>query len=104
LLSYSAYLWHWPLLAFYRYGHEHISFLAGVVFLLLTFALAWLSYRYIEQPARRSQAPWPSVYARHYLVPAAVLSALAILAVRFDGYGVRHLSAYKESLASARTE
>jgi peptidoglycan/LPS O-acetylase OafA/YrhL len=45
-LSYSLYLWHFPVLWAF---HDHNRLLA----LGVTFLLAWLSYRYIELPFRR---------------------------------------------------
>lgn len=50
--SYSLYLWHWPLAA----GLYHIN-LSGdpkaiLICLALTLFLGWISYRYIETPAR----------------------------------------------------
>lgn len=54
LISYSLYLWHQPLLAFAR---EHYSddlpgtVIAGI--LLATFCLSYVSWRFVEQPARR---------------------------------------------------
>lgn len=53
LISYSLYLWHWPLIVFARY--QKMGELDGtdrVVILALTFALAWASWRYIERPCR----------------------------------------------------
>jgi peptidoglycan/LPS O-acetylase OafA/YrhL len=50
LVSYGAYLWHQPLLAFARLGHARPMGVALV--LLATFPLAYLSYRYVERPAR----------------------------------------------------
>jgi peptidoglycan/LPS O-acetylase OafA/YrhL len=55
LASYSAYLWHWPLLAFYRYGYGDISAAAGCVLLIVITALGYLSYVWIEQPMRNSR-------------------------------------------------
>lgn len=57
LISYSLYLWHWPVLAFTRYFFGALSpfQMAGV--LTGAFALAILSYRFVEQPARRMRAP-----------------------------------------------
>lgn len=55
LISYSAYLWHQPLLAFARYqvlGELSLSALCGIV--LLTFFLAWTSWRFIERPFRNA--------------------------------------------------
>lgn len=52
-ISYSLYLWHWPLVAYaqYRYGHE-ISLTQQCLFLVLSFLLAYLSWRFVETPFR----------------------------------------------------
>jgi peptidoglycan/LPS O-acetylase OafA/YrhL len=54
LISYSLYLWHWPILSFAKtfllrdlYVHERVMALA------LAYGLAVLSWRYIERPFRR---------------------------------------------------
>jgi peptidoglycan/LPS O-acetylase OafA/YrhL len=53
LISYSAYLWHQPLFAFVRHKSlmepDHIIF---SVLCILTFILAYLTWRYIETPFR----------------------------------------------------
>ena len=51
LISYSVYLWHWPLVAFtgHFFGKGH-SFGAGI--LAGSLILGWLSWRFIEQPFR----------------------------------------------------
>ncbi|MEO5716865.1 MAG: acyltransferase family protein [Luteolibacter sp.] len=53
LLSYSLYLWHWPLLAFYRYAgifQDSVSIRATL--LVASLGLACLSLRFVEQPFR----------------------------------------------------
>ena len=55
--SYSFYLWHWPVLELTRPGID-VSLQGPVLFfgqLAATIALADLSYRYVEQPFRRSR-------------------------------------------------
>lgn len=53
LISYSAYLWHQPLFAFARIrSSEPPDLLLIWVLIAATFALAWLSWRFIEQPFR----------------------------------------------------
>lgn len=59
LISYSAYLWHQPLFAFARIKLGHTP--APSVMLALcavSLGLAYLSWRFVEQPARR--LPWPA--------------------------------------------
>lgn len=53
-LSYSLYLWHWPILAATRYfsGAYEIYGTAALVFFTLTFGSAYLSYRFVESPFR----------------------------------------------------
>lgn len=53
-LSYSLYLWHWPILAFMRYytGQYELGLSWMLWFMTAAFLLAWLSYRFIEVPSR----------------------------------------------------
>ena len=53
LISYSLYLWHWPLFAFSTYwAIEPMTLGYRIVMVLLGFVLAVLSWRYVETPFR----------------------------------------------------
>jgi peptidoglycan/LPS O-acetylase OafA/YrhL len=81
LISYSAYLWHWPLLAFYRYGYGEVTLVAGAVIFALTLLLAWLTYHFIEQPFRRNSAPLPTLFLRQVAFPSGLLCIVAIVSI-----------------------
>lgn len=53
-LSYSLYLWHWPILAFMRYytGAEKLNWQYSLAFIALTLALAAASFYWIETQLR----------------------------------------------------
>lgn len=53
LISYSLYLWHWPILAFVRMANLG-TLPEGALFWILPacFVLAWASWRFVETPAR----------------------------------------------------
>ncbi|GGA40953.1 hypothetical protein GCM10011499_08160 [Pelagibacterium lentulum] len=55
LASYSLYLWHWPVLVFYRHYNlgEMPSGLEVALLLAVSIGLAFLSLRFIEAPFRR---------------------------------------------------
>jgi peptidoglycan/LPS O-acetylase OafA/YrhL len=54
LISYSLYLWHWPVFAFQKYlGFSMANQLTQALLALATFLPAWLSYRFVETPFRR---------------------------------------------------
>jgi peptidoglycan/LPS O-acetylase OafA/YrhL len=56
LISYSAYLWHQPLFAFARYRTlGELSWQTACALIALTIVLAFLSWRFIENPLRRSK-------------------------------------------------
>jgi peptidoglycan/LPS O-acetylase OafA/YrhL len=103
--SYSAYLWHWPLLALYHYGYGGITPVVGVTILVLTLLLARLSYRYVEQPARRTKAPALQVFLRQYIVPAGAIAMFALVAIYGDRLGVHLRSqSYRTQLQHIRGE
>jgi len=55
LISYSLYLWHWPVLVLSRYYRDGYSGpLESSMWIGVSVGLAWLSWRYVERPFRRS--------------------------------------------------
>ncbi len=55
LISYSLYLWHWPLFAFARHWVFEPSLELRLTLLAAAFALAYASWRWVENPLRRGQ-------------------------------------------------
>jgi len=53
-MSYSIYLWHWPILAFARYMLVDFSWvvLSGVVYFVAVLIVGWLSWAFIENKFR----------------------------------------------------
>lgn len=76
-VSYSWYLWHWPLMAFLRVvSGGPLPVPARIAAILLSFAIAVLSYYLVEQPFRKSSlAPLPLItrYAGAGIALAVVL-------------------------------
>lgn len=80
LRSYSLYLWHWPIFQMTRPGVD-IPGPTWAVLLLrlsLTAAAAEASYRFVEQPWRRGEAPFR---LRVLLASASRRSAVAVAAI-----------------------
>jgi len=58
LISYSLYLWHWPVLVLSKYWRDGYSSASEVAFwLLVAMVLGTLSWRFVERPTRHSMAP-----------------------------------------------
>jgi peptidoglycan/LPS O-acetylase OafA/YrhL len=58
LVSYSFYLWHWPLLALYRATMPgDLGVGVPIALCAVALLLAFVSWRYVEQPFRRMRAP-----------------------------------------------
>ncbi len=75
LISYPLYLWHWPILTFAR----HVQFkeptnLTKAAYIALAFALAHLTYRYVEKPIRFGKLDW-----RKPILLAAAMAVIGFL-------------------------
>ena len=56
LISYSLYLWHWPLIAFARYSSvEELILTDKLLLISLSIMLAYFSWKFIETPFRKKQ-------------------------------------------------
>ena len=100
-ISYSIYLWHWPLLIIAPFVIDHAGDTpTALVILMLTILLSWLSKLLIEDPARRSPflvrrgAGWTFAFA-------AAATAL-VLAVPIGGISYVQAQIRKDERASAR--
>jgi peptidoglycan/LPS O-acetylase OafA/YrhL len=81
LMSYSAYLWHQPLFAFARIRSIGEPPLLVYLFLIaVTFCLAYLSWRFVEQPFRNS-----ANLTRTQVFVSAVVGSVAIASFGLSG-------------------
>lgn len=70
-ISYSLYLIHWPVIVFWQYVTERLTFLDQVLICAFSIGAAYLSHRYIETPFRKQ-----SINASPSLRTLATLGAL----------------------------
>jgi len=94
LVSYSAYLWHQPILVFLRLSNYEYNLpdILRVLAIFVTFVLAFLSWKYVEQPFRNKQ----KLATRKKLFVAVgstgtLLAALASLSLVYPVYYVNKI-------------
>ncbi|WP_420139525.1 SGNH hydrolase domain-containing protein [Sphingomonas sp.] len=83
-ISYSLYLWHWPIVLFERQYLGTISLpwqwiVGGVA---ASFAAATLSWRFVEQPSRRRSVPFRTVAI---VCGVGLFTVVALVAVSWRG-------------------
>jgi len=90
LLSYSWYLWHWPLLSFARIACDlPLTWVQASGVGVLALALAWLSYRFVETPFRRGwRGTKPTTVIGLYLAAIAIAVGGGALVLALAGGGL----------------
>ena len=58
LISYSLYLWHWPIIAFYKYvtGDVVFTYMTSILIFSVSVILSYLSWKFIEVPFRKKKS------------------------------------------------
>jgi peptidoglycan/LPS O-acetylase OafA/YrhL len=86
LISYPLYLWHWPLLVFFAIiKFAPLTLLERELVVGLSFALAWLTYRFVESPIRFGRpSPITVLGLGSGMVLVAAVSGLIVEGRGFD--------------------
>lgn len=89
LISYSLYLWHWPLLVLGRYwALEPLSELDRITLLIISVGLALVSWRFVERPFRQKSIPRKTIFAAG-VGALVVFAAIGLIASRLKGIPAR---------------
>lgn len=87
LISFSAYLWHQPLLAFSRIRYESDPSWQLLLFLsVASIFLAYLTWKYIEQPFRNKKATNKNTIPRKAIFGYSVLASTLFASSGLYGY------------------
>lgn len=105
LISYSLYLWHWPIIAYLHYANVAIGPLAGICVVVATILLAWLSWRFVETPMRRTGAslPFSRAFVQRFAIPLAALFAIGAASAYTQGFPSRfdpRVAEFEQALAA----
>ncbi|WP_223865919.1 acyltransferase family protein [Salipiger aestuarii] len=74
-MSYSLYLWHWPVLTLSLYlRRDYAGPLEAALWMALSVGVAYLSWRYVETPVRRARLSGGAVFAGTAAVSCAALA------------------------------
>ena len=80
LISYSLYLWHYPIFVFDRILYfSNDSFLKLFLIFVLIFTLSFLSYRFIEKPSRNQKNNFKIILSSIFFTTSVVLVFLLII-------------------------
>lgn len=107
-LSYSLYLWHWPILAFYRYYYTDFGIKGTLICAITTLLLSLLSWRFIETPLRYLAIRKRWVYVFYLIIPILLSVTVANLIAKNEGFSNRlspeALQQYETALSTYQPE
>lgn len=86
LISYSLYLWHWPVFSFLKYRQIELSMPVGTAAVALSFLLAFLTWKFIENPLRKHDSiRFRKAFIWLYAVPAAAFMSVGLYSYLTEG-------------------
>lgn len=101
LISYSLYLWHWPIFSFLRYRGIELSFAIGAAAIALALVLAYLTWKLVELPIRNQRnMPFKTAALRFYAIPACVFLAVGLYSYATEGAPQRFSDDIRQLISS----
>ena len=90
LLSYSLYMWHWPVISFMRHYFIDLEMQHILFAIVVTFALSMISRHLIEKPMMVSGASFKRSFLLVYILPASIIVSVSWLIISSDGVYSRY--------------
>ncbi|MBK2296102.1 acyltransferase family protein [Francisella philomiragia] len=91
LISYSLYLWHWPIIAYLNYLSIEKTHLVKLVILALSVVLATLTYLFVEKPFRyKFKASFKKTLILLWIIPIAIASCFALGSKYISNFGFNY--------------
>lgn len=101
LVSYSAYLWHQPVFALLKHRlSAELNVAYTVLLVLFVFVLAYLSWRFVEQPFRNKQRINRSSIFSLALLGSLLIMLFGIVGHQTKGYSARYDNVLDERITS----
>lgn len=101
LISYSLYLWHWPIFSFLRYRQIELTFLTSMVAVIASFLLAFLTWKYVEQPIRNDgKITFRPAFLKYYVLPSVAFLVLGLYSYLTEGMPQRFSGELRQLVAS----
>ncbi|MEG0025609.1 MAG: acyltransferase family protein, partial [Akkermansia sp.] len=78
-ISYSLYLWHWPIIVYWTYctfGENNLIDYLGI--LILSFSIAYASWRFVETPIRKNKSYSPAITLSATLVICLIIGSISL--------------------------
>jgi peptidoglycan/LPS O-acetylase OafA/YrhL len=92
-VSYSAYLVHWPLLAFYRYGYGEPTAIVSIALFIGILFLSWLNWKFVEERFRYVNLSFAQLTIKQLFLPSLAILVLAAFVITTKGVGIRSYNA-----------
>lgn len=90
LISFSVYLWHWPIIAFMNYfstiGVSDLGSVGRIMVALCSLPLGYLSWKFVECPFRKEATSRANVYLS-FAAASSMVFTFSAFAYLTDGFG-----------------
>jgi peptidoglycan/LPS O-acetylase OafA/YrhL len=104
LISYSLYLWHWPIIVAFKYSHTEITAAWAVAIFLGSVGISWLTWRFVELPFRYYKGNFARVFFFYYALPVLALLVASAAVIQHGGYPQRFGTAVAHAEAAVSTQ
>lgn len=89
LISYSLYLWHWPIIAYVNYLSIDSTYLIKAIILIASFGLATLTYFLVEKPFRyKFKISFSKTLIVLWIIPILLTSSFALCTQYIKNFAV----------------